>query len=425
MNKSVRIALFFVLAAVAATSCVKKKWDEPPVNLIPVGHVLTVQDLKDTFNNVPIKFDADFSLYGTITADDKSGNLYRNFYLQDETGAILIRTLFSGGLNEGDSVRVYLKGVTLTQFSGMMQLDSVNVDKNVIKQATQRFVTPQSVTMEQVLNDPNLVAKLVRIEDVEFATGDLGLTFANAANLQTQNRNLVDCNGNTVIVRTSGYANFANTIVPIGNGSLVAIVGQFNTTKQLYIRRVSELDMTGVRCTAGPVICDPVSSVSENFASVQDNVDVALECWGNFATAGSRVWRGRANTAASNGLCVQATSFGSGEVNESWLISPPVQSNGSNTLSFATQTAFYTHSNLGVYISTNFDGLNPNNATWTAISATIAGATENIWVQSGQIPLFGFLPQDFSGAFHIGFRYNGDANANQTGSMRIDNLVIN
>jgi hypothetical protein len=424
MHKSIQTVLFLALATVFATSCVKKEWDEPPVNTIPVGNILTVQDLKDTFNNQPIIFDEDFSIYGTITADDKSGNLYRNFYLQDGTGAILIRTLFSGGLNEGDSVRVYLKGVTLTQYSGMMQLDSVNVDKNVIKQATQKFIQPQTVTMQQALTDESLIAKLIKIENVEFATSDLGMTFANGALLQTQNRNLVDCNGNATIVRTSGYANFANTVVPSGNGSIVGILGVFNGTRQLYIRRVSELNMTGERCTGNPVVCDPVNALNENFSSATNNVDFSLACWQNIATVGSRVWRGRSGTDA-NGNHVQATAFGSGETNETWLITPPITANGANTLNFQTQTSFWVHNGLTVHISTNYNGSNPNAATWIQLPATIAGSSSgSSWIASGALQLFGFMPQGYTGTFHIGFKYNGNG-TDATSSYRIDNVVIN
>ena len=424
MNKSTQTVLFLVVTALAASSCVKKKWDEPPINTIPVGHVLTVQDLKDTFANQPIKFDADFSLYGTITADDKSGNLYRNFYLQDATGAILIRTLFSGGLNEGDSVRVYLKGVTLTQYSGMMQLDSVNVDKNVIKQATQKFIQPQTVTMQQVLTDESLIAKLIRIDNVEFAASDLGLTFANAAQLQTLNRNLIDCDGNTVIVRTSGYANFANSVLPSGNGSIIAVLGVFNDTRQLYIRRVSECDMTGERCTGGPVVCDPVNAVNDNFSSATNNVDFSLACWQNIATVGSRVWRGRSGTDA-NGNHVQATAFGSGENNETWLITPPITANGANTLNFQTQTSFWVHNGLTVHLSTNYNGANPSAATWVQLPATIAGSSSgSSWIASGAIQLFGFMPQGYTGTFHVGFKYTGNG-TDGTSSYRVDNVVIN
>lgn len=425
MHTFSKTIFFFGLSIFFVTSCVKKEWDEPPVAAIPVGQLLTVQDLVDTFNNVPIKFDQDYSLFGVITADDKSGNLYRNFYLQDNTGAILLRTLFSGGLAEGDSVRVALKGVTLTQFSGLMQLDSVNVDKNVIKQATQKFVQPQIVTLEQALNDPTLIAKLIKIENVEFATSDLGSTFANAAQLQTQNRNLVDCNGNTIIVRTSGYANFANTVVPPGSGSLVAILGNFNTTRQLYIRRVSDLEMTGERCTGGPVVCDPVASVSEDFSTAVNNIDISLACWSNMATVGGRVWRGSQNTTTGN-LSAQANSFSSGEANETWLVSPPVQANGANNLSFESQMVFWTHSGLTVWLSINYEGGNPNGASWMQIPATIAGESSGTaWIQSGTIPLSMSMPQGYSGTFRVGFKYNGNGTTAQTGTFRIDNVSIN
>jgi hypothetical protein len=306
----------------------------------------------------------------------------------------------------------------------MMQLDSVNVDKNVIKQATQKFIQPQTVTMQQVLTDESLIAKLIRIDNVEFAASDLGLTFANAAQLQTLNRNLIDCDGNTVIVRTSGYANFANSVLPSGNGSIIAVLGVFNDTRQLYIRRVSECDMTGERCTGGPVVCDPVNAVNENFSSATNNVDFSLACWQNIATVGSRVWRGRSGTDA-NGNHVQATAFGSGENNETWLITPPITANGTNTLNFQTQTSFWVHNGLTVHLSTNYNGANPSAATWVPLPATIAGSSSgSSWIASGAIQLFGFMPQGYTGTFHVGFKYTGNG-TDGTSSYRVDNVVIN
>ena len=425
MQTFFKTIFFLIWTVLVVSSCVKREWDEPPIVSIPVGQILTIQDLKDTFNGVPIRFDDDFSLFAVVTADDRSGNLFRNFYIQDHTGAIALRTQFSGGLIEGDSVRVALRGITLTQFNGMLQLDSVNVDRSVIKQATGKFIEPQTVTMQQALNDTDLLAKLIKIEDVEFATSELGQTFANAPQLQTLNRNLTDCDGNTIVVRTSGFANFASTVVPSGNGGIIAILSTFNTTRQLHIRRVSDLTMTGERCTGGPVTCDAVQSVSENFESVSNNADVNIACWGNIATVGGRVWRGTENTTTGN-RSVQANSFQSNEANEAWLISPPVQANGTNTLSFESQTSFWTHSGLAVLISTNYQGSNPNSATWTPISATLAGQSSgSSWIQSGTIPLFGFMPQGYTGNFHIAFRYNGNANAGETGTFRIDNVAIN
>ena len=46
---------------------------------------------------------------------------------------------------------------------------------------------------------------------------------------------LLDCNGNTVSVRTSGYANFADDTLPSGNGSIVGIFTIYNSEKQFEV----------------------------------------------------------------------------------------------------------------------------------------------------------------------------------------------
>lgn len=429
MNTIIKSSLVAVLLSGAAlTSCVKKEFDSPPAQNIPVGQLLTLQDLRDTFASVgaPIRFESDFSIYANVTMDDRSGNIYRNAYVQDPTGAIVLRTLFSGGLYEGDSVRIALKGTTLSMYNGMLQLDSVDVDKNIIKQATGKHIQPQNVTLQDLLGG-DFQAKLVRINAVEFEAGDLNTTFANAAAQQTQNKTLIDCFGNDVLVRTSGYSDFASAMVPNGNGSLVTVVSEFNGTLQLYIRSLEEISMNNERCTAGggSDLCEPVDNINEDFSSAIDNVNLSLPCWQNVAEIGNRYWRGRSG-ADANGTHIQSTSFGSGAQNRNWLISPPVTANGSNSLSFDSQVSFHTHNALTVWISTNYDGTNLTTANWVQIPATMAGASSgNSWIQSGNIALFGFMPQGYTGSFFIGFRYDGNGASGETTSFRLDNIIIN
>jgi hypothetical protein len=426
-NKQMKhIILLASAATFLLTACVKKDFDSPPIQEIPVGNILTMQDLRDTFTGTPIKFDADLSIYAVITMDDKSGNIYKNAYAQDPTGAIVLRTLTSGGLYEGDSVRIYLKGTTLSMYNGMLQLDSVDVDKNIIKQATQKFIAPEVVTISQI-NSGAYQAKLIKLNQVEFIGGDLGKTYANPITQQSQNVTLTDCDGNQVIVRTSGYASFAGNTLPNGNGSIVAIVGEFNGTKQLYIRKMSEVVMNAERCTGGgtPIVCDPIPNLQENFSTAVSNVDVDFDCWYNLAEIGSRYWRGRSG-ADANGMHIQSTSFNSGEQNRNWLITPPIEASGSNSISFDSQVSFWTHNALTVWISTNFDGVNTASANWVQIPATLAGsASGSNWVNTGSIPLFGYLPQGYTGSFFIGFRYDGNGNESLTTSFRLDNIVIN
>jgi phosphohistidine swiveling domain-containing protein len=52
-----------------------------------------------------------------------------------------------------------------------------------------------------------------------------------------------------VIVRNSGYADFAGELMPTGNGSIVAVFNSYNGTPQLLIRDPSDVEsMTGTRC---------------------------------------------------------------------------------------------------------------------------------------------------------------------------------
>lgn len=421
-----RIISVLTLSTLILTSCVKKEFDSPPIQEIPIGNILTIQELRDSFAGTPIKFTTDLSIYAIVTMDDKSGNIYRNAYVQDPTGAIVLRTLTSGGLYEGDSVRIYLKGTTLSSFNGLLQLDSVIVDKNIIKQATQKTVVPQNVTVTELLAG-QFQSKLIRLSNVEFIGSDIGKTYANAVTQQSQNVTLTDCDGNQVIVRTSGYASFAGTTIPNGNGSLVAVVGEFNGLKQLYIRKLSEVVMTGERCTGGgePIVCEAVTTLQENFSTAVNNVDLDIDCWYNIAEIGTRYWRGRSG-ADANGMHIQSTAFGSTGQSRVWLVTPPIESSGSNTLSFDSQVSFWTHNAVTVWISTNFDGTNTATANWVQVPATLAGSSSGSnWVNTGAVPLFGYLPQGYTGSFFIGFRYDGNGSDGQTTSFRVDNISIN
>jgi hypothetical protein len=93
--------------------------------------------------------------------------------------------------------------------------------------------------------------QLIKLESVQFVQGQLHMTYANAMDQLTQNRDLEDCDGNRIIVRTSGFATLPARQVAQGNGSLVAIVSVFGSTWQLLLRDLNEVDMEGERCQTG------------------------------------------------------------------------------------------------------------------------------------------------------------------------------
>ncbi len=246
-----KITGLLLVLIVGLVACVDQDFDKPDPMDIPVGEVLTIAEMKQMINDTidRIKFDADMSIYGVITMDGSSGNIYRGAFMEDATGAINLRLMSPGGLYQGDSIRINLRGTVLSEFAQMLQLDSVHTGNNVVKLATRIDLEPAQTDIATLLNDPSYEGRLIKLHDVEFSPADVGNKWADAANLQAINRNLRDCSGNSIIVRTSGYASFADEIIPEGNGSMVAIMSRHNNDRQLFIRSLSEVNLDGPRCS--------------------------------------------------------------------------------------------------------------------------------------------------------------------------------
>ncbi len=284
-----KLTAILATGLILITGCIKNDFDEPPKTDIPVGGKLTIAQLRALYNGEPHKFTGDTSVYGYIVMDESSGNIYKSAYLQDSTGAINLHLMASGGLYEGDYVRVYVKGIVLSDYSGVLQLDSVDVDKNIIKQSTNNVIPPKLVTISQ-LNTGVYESRLIALEGVQFTDSELGNTWADPVNLYSENRTLEDCDGNTIIVRSSGYAKFAGELIPEGNGTFIGIASEYDGEMQLYIRAPEELQMTGARC-GGPGPVDPVAEVNEAFNSVVDYQDVDINGWTNIFIEGNRKWQ--------------------------------------------------------------------------------------------------------------------------------------
>lgn len=246
------IAGTVVATMLIMNACVNYDFDIPDPLDIPVGELKTIAEVRQMFfdnNEQAIAFTEDISIQGVITMDGSSGNIYRNAFIQDETAAINLRLMSPGGLYQGDSIRVNLKGTRLDAFMQMLQIDSVHTGNNVVKLKTRVIVEPLDTDIITLLNDASLQGRLIRLNDVEFHPNAIGTPYADSENLLAQNKTLRDCSGSEIIVRTSGYANFADSLVPGGNGSLVAVLAQYNNDRQLYIRDLAEVNLEGPRCS--------------------------------------------------------------------------------------------------------------------------------------------------------------------------------
>lgn len=402
-----KLTLIALALTVGLASC-KKEFDEPPLNTIPSGNVISMDSLINTYQGADVKFTTDMNVYGVVTADEVDGNLYKNIFVQSGSSAINLRLLNSGGVYIGDSIRIYLKGTTLTKYNGMLQLDSVDVDKNIIKQATNVVVTPTVVNVTDL--NASMQSRLIRLNNVEFDALQLSNTWADAVNQTSEDRTLTDCSGNTVIVRTSGYSTYAGLQIAQGNGTLVAIVGVYGSTIQLYLRTLGEVVMTGSRCSGMPPIM---------FKDFEDNSPTSGG-WTNQNVSGTINWATNGVGATFGNYYGQCSNYiaGTNYACETWYISPSMDLSATTNPVFSFWNAYnYTGTAIQVYVSTDYVSGLPGTGTWTLLTPVLSGGSWT-WVNSGNLSLSAYKTANV----HVAFKYTGTGSNGST--WEIDDVIV-
>jgi len=403
-------SFYFTAILFSIISC-ERELDHPPVDTLNASQIITIDSLRgwqESSVSGQVYIQQELSVYGIVTMDESSGNIYKNLYIQDHTAGINIRLTSSSDFQVGDSIRISLNGALLSEYSGVIQLDSIDPTKMIVKQSSNNEFLPTVKTVDQItLADE---AMLIKLENVQFMTSELSFTFADAPNQSSENRIIEDCSsGNTMIVRTSGFANYAGTNLPTGKGSMVCIVNQFNGELQLILRSFDEVKLTGTRC-AGQL-------VNKNF----DDGSVTSGGWSVMQVVGTETWITNGIGSPDGTDYGVIDNFNSGNTTtESWLISPSLDFSASTTPTMSFINAYkYAGAPLQLLISTTYSGTgNPNLSTWASLSAT--WSTGNfIWADSGIISLSGYLQSNV----HIAFKYTG---SNSDGSTwEIDNIIVN
>lgn len=423
-----------LLAACFATllfSC-KKEWDAPPVRPVPVGGIKTVDSLRSWVDNngkSPYKVSVDASIYLTITADETSGNIYKEVFAIDPSNkAISLQLLSSGGLYQGDSIRLNLNGATIDYDNEQLQIDSVDVAKSVIKIATGKNVAPKVVTVKQL--DSTYESQLVILYGVEFGDIYKGKTYADVVNKKSTSYLIHDCTADkqsTAMVYTSSYANFASQVIPSANGSITAIAKRYNDQMELIIRNFNEVKLTNPACG------DAVDSLYETFTGGTSGSYLALGGWTNKEYYGTEKWETYTSAPASASNPCGASGYSSSQTrNEMWLITPPINNSATKYLSFKNATKYNSGSTiqLFLYVSTNFDGVNIPAATWIPINTdqitTMSSFYQTQNIAFNQASAFNGntnLLNNYSGKFHVAFKFTSNK-TDSVGSYYIDNVKI-
>ncbi len=394
------------ISIISLISC-SKEYKDPTVKTVPVGTVMTIEQVRALY--VPgeiVRVNQDISVYGVVTADETNGNLYKESYMQDVTGALYLRFTSTSGLYIGDSIRVNLKGAKIYKYNQMLQIDSLHADNNVVIIKTQQYRTPEIVTIASLnANKEFYQGKLIQLDGVHFKQRNKGRTYADGVNQVDLSWGIQNISGDTMDVRTSGYANFAKDTLPNGHGSFIGIVAQYNTGLQLIIRNPNELTLNGVV---------PIVAVKDfNDASITSGG------WTTQVVTGTANWV--IGTIGGSYAQIQNYVAPSNFASEAWLISPSNNFSSGTSPSLEFRNAWkYTGTPLKLMISTDYDGTSaPSTATWTDISSMATWSIGSfVWANSGTIDLSAYMQPKV----YIAFKYTG---SNTDGSTwEIDDIKI-
>lgn len=218
------IIAIFALAALASCQSLIEEWQpvfsidpDEPAWFVPYteetlpdfsGTFTTIKDLKAMYKNgKPMEITGNVWIKGQVTSSDKTGNIYRELYIQDKTGGIDLKLGKSSLYSEyslGQWVYVYCDGLTLGAYNGMPQLGleadqtttndyetsyidvQVIIDQHVFRGAFDKPLKPVEVTEADVKASisagfkGDLWGKLVTIKGLTYGNEIFALFYPNS-----------------------------------------------------------------------------------------------------------------------------------------------------------------------------------------------------------------------------------------------------
>jgi len=270
MNR-IQYLLFGAFCSLLLSGCMDGDWDEPSFREPPYGNnaitedgIISIAQLKTDFESTISKsksklVDTNVKIRGRITGNDIGGNLYKQFSLQDETGAIIV-AVNQGGLNgflaEGQEIIVDLQGLYVGGYGGMAEI-GVPYNGSIGRMSKDLWATHfkilggadnvkpdaiQPVDFATVMNDMNNAGLLVELKGVHFsaANGTRTLIDGTQSGGNYYSQQFKEY-GSKVIVRTSTYADFAALVMPTTACNITGIATRYNSTWQIIIRKASDI----------------------------------------------------------------------------------------------------------------------------------------------------------------------------------------
>ena len=354
------------LDALAVLTGCQDNFDVPPLDIpqATMNANTTIADFKAEFWDdatnyarlVGKKADGeDYIVKGRVVSSDASGNIYKSLVIQDETGALPLSINQNSLYNTyrvGQEIVLNVTDLYIGKYAGYQQMGALGEYNGTPQTSFMAYATFEEHAELNGLPEPEITymseAPQTTIDGIYCLNVDMGnlpTTAEGVRALQGQlvifrgvhfdgggsepfvatsdynqdpkkstSRTLLDSKGNSITVRNSGYASFAQTIMPSGTGDVRGIMSYFNGTWQLLLRTTADLMFDSKGSKEDPYTVQEaietqgngimgwmqgyiVGSVKAGVTSVTSNSDVI---WGQGAEMDNNLVIG--NAASSNDI---------------------------------------------------------------------------------------------------------------------------
>ena len=302
--KTKKYILFALAVLGLTTSCMKGDWDTPSTEDgmsaygnqdIKATNLKTIAELKALYateisSNSLAQVTKPMQIQAIVTGNDAGGNIYNSLYIQDNTGAIVI-SVGQGGLygpfSVGQCVLLELNGLYVGGYGKQPQIGTTYTNPN------KEDATPQVGRMTRYtwqehykLIDPipgleatpldqkfSLVpldieencGKLITLRGVELKEADGKAVFApsdGSVELTANCANRPVKNFSNLLVRTSKFADFANSVIPTGRVDITGVASRYNDAWQIMMRTADDIKPSTM--TELPPVTEPKGSGTQS-----------------------------------------------------------------------------------------------------------------------------------------------------------------
>lgn len=408
---------------------------------------ISVSGLKKIFvPGAATEITSDLVLIGYVSSSDRTGNFFREIFIQDnfeeaESGVKVVLNLNDtyNKFNLGRKVYIKLKGlfvgevrsgdgvITVGRESGNVVDDIIlsDIDDFIFRSVETQTLIPRKVEISEI-TDQN-IGTYIQIENAQFLKGLVGENFTDSTERFDTQRTLESCaSGGSISLETSSFSSFKSSPLPTKSFSINAVVSKtFNGSDiVLVLNDKNDIIETGERCDPEVLECSGTVSDStiifeEDFESITNEGQLDGMGWTNVNISGGRERYER--TAFSGNSYLKISAFGTNESPlNAWLVTPAINLDNSTEeeLSFQISSNFETGKVLEVLVTDNYTG-DPTTTNWILTDA-------NIPIGDGG---FGDFVQSkiniscLNGDIHVAFRYFGADGGAET-RYHIDDIKV-